>query len=100
MFGLPSIALPSVGGSSKKKSFALIYASLARHAYDEVMRVHVDSTKCQGHNRCYALAPEVFDVDDYGQAFELNNGAVPVALEEKTRLASANCPEFAITIEE
>ena len=64
------------------------------------MRVHVDSNKCQGHNRCYALAPEIFDVDDYGQAFELNNGAVPVALEEKARLAVANCPEFAITIEE
>jgi ferredoxin len=64
------------------------------------MQVHVDSTKCQGHNRCYALAPEIFDADDYGQAFELNNGIVPVALEEKARLAVANCPEFAVTIEE
>ena len=100
MFGLPSNALPSVGGSSNKKSFTLIYTSLARCAYDEVMQVHVDSKKCQGHNRCYALAPEIFDVDDYGQAFELNNGVVPVALEEKARLAVANCPEFAITIEE
>ena len=26
------------------------------------MRVTVDSEKCQGHNRCYALAPDVFDV--------------------------------------
>ena len=25
------------------------------------MRVTVDSDKCQGHNRCYALAPDVFD---------------------------------------
>lgn len=64
------------------------------------MQVHVDPKKCQGHNRCYALAPEIFDVDDYGQAFELNNGVVPVALEEKARLAVANCPEFAITIKE
>ena len=100
MFGLPSNALPSVGGSSNKKSLALIYTSLARCAYDEVMQVHVDAKKCQGHNRCYALAPEIFDVDDYGQAFELNNGNVPVALEDKARLAVANCPEFAITIEE
>jgi len=30
----------------------------------------------------------------------LNNGIVPVALEEKARLAVANCPEFAITIKE
>ena len=64
------------------------------------MRVHVDPDKCQGHNRCYALAPELFDVDDLGQSHELNGGAVPPGAEEKARLAAANCPEFAITIEE
>ena len=64
------------------------------------MKVHVDSEKCQGHNRCYALAPEVFDVDDYGNAFERNDGIVPPELEAKARLAAANCPEFAIIIEE
>ncbi len=62
------------------------------------MRVHVDPDKCQGHNRCYALAPELFDVDDLGNAFELNDGVVPVELEDKARLAIANCPEFAILI--
>ncbi|MDQ1509211.1 MAG: ferredoxin, partial [Actinomycetota bacterium] len=36
------------------------------------MRVHVDPDKCQGHNRCYAIAPELFDVDELGQAHELN----------------------------
>ena len=35
------------------------------------MRVVVDREKCQGHNRCYALAPEVFDVDDLGFAFAI-----------------------------
>jgi ferredoxin len=62
--------------------------------------VHVDREKCQGHNRCYAIAPEVFDVDDEGNAFELNDGVVPPALEEKARLAAANCPEFAIVVTE
>lgn len=62
------------------------------------MRVHLDSEKCQGHNRCYALAPELFDVDDYGQAVLLIDGEVPVELHEKARLAAANCPEFAIKI--
>ena len=62
------------------------------------MRVHVDSTKCQGHNRCYAIAPELFDVDDYGMATALGDGAVPEDLEGKARLAAANCPEYAITI--
>ena len=64
------------------------------------MRVHVDPDKCQGHNRCYAIAPELFDVDELGQAHELNDGEVPPALEEKARMAVANCPEYAITISE
>jgi ferredoxin len=63
------------------------------------MKIHVISEKCQGHNRCYALAPELFDVDDYGYAHELNDGVVPEGLEEKAELAVANCPEFAIEIE-
>ena len=64
------------------------------------MRVRVDTEKCQGHNRCYSLAPELFDVDDYGDAHERNDGVVPPELEDKARLALANCPEFAIVIEE
>lgn len=64
------------------------------------MRVRVDPEKCQGHNRCYSLAPELFDVDDVGNAHELNDGVVPVELEGKARLAEANCPEFAISITE
>ena len=64
------------------------------------MRVRVDHDKCQGHNRCYALAPELFDVDDYGTAFERGDGLVPADLQDKARLAAANCPEFAVIVEE
>ena len=64
------------------------------------MRVHVDPEKCQGHNRCYALAPELFDIDEYGYSSELNDGVVPERLEEKARLAVTNCPEYAISISE
>jgi ferredoxin len=62
------------------------------------MRISLDADKCQGHNRCYALAPELFDVDDYGIAVVVGDGSVPTGLEEKARLAAANCPEFAITV--
>ena len=62
------------------------------------MRVIVDSQKCQGHNRCYALAPELFDVDDYGQASAIGDGIVPPALESRAKLAAANCPEYAIAV--
>lgn len=64
------------------------------------MRIHLEADKCQGHNRCYALAPELFDVDDYGQSVLLVEGEVPAELVEKARLAAANCPEFAIKIVE
>jgi ferredoxin len=64
------------------------------------MRIAVNSELCQGHNRCYALAPELFDVDDYGNALVLGDGVVPPELEGKARLALSNCPEYAISIVE
>lgn len=63
------------------------------------MRVRVDGDACQGHNRCYGLAPELFDVDDYGHAVVIGDGTVTADLEEKARLAVANCPEYAISLE-
>lgn len=62
------------------------------------MKIHVIADKCQGHNRCYVLAPELFDVDDYGYATAANDGNVPAEMAEKARLAVANCPEHAIEI--
>jgi ferredoxin len=64
------------------------------------MKVHVDPELCQGHGRCYATAPEVFDMDDVGNGHEIGDGVVPAELEHKARVAVANCPERAITIEE
>ena len=28
------------------------------------MKIHVDSDKCEGHSRCYALAPDLVAIDD------------------------------------
>ena len=30
------------------------------------MRLRIDSRLCQGHARCAALAPELFDLDENG----------------------------------
>jgi ferredoxin len=65
---------------------------------ESMIRVAVDPEKCQGHNRCYSLAPELFDVDDYGIASAIGDGVVPPDLADKARRAAANCPEYAITI--
>jgi ferredoxin len=64
------------------------------------MKVRVDQDKCQGHARCAALAPELFELDDYGLSSALNDGIVPAELERKARLAVANCPEYAVEVVE
>ncbi len=63
------------------------------------MKIRLDREACQGHNRCYALAPELFDVDDEGYAVLLVTGDVPTTLEDKAQLCADNCPEFAIEVE-
>ena len=60
------------------------------------MKIHYDRSLCQGHNRCYMLAPELFDVDDEGYAVLRVEGDVPTELEEKAQLCADNCPEYAI----
>ncbi len=62
------------------------------------LRVKVDPEKCQGHSRCKAVAPELFELDAYGNAHAAGDGAVPAALEEKAWLARSNCPEGAIEV--
>ena len=62
------------------------------------MKVHVDSEKCQGHNRCYVLAPGMFKVDEYGYASPRGDGTVKPDDMEKAKLAVLNCPEKAIFI--
>jgi len=59
------------------------------------MKVTVDPDLCQGHARCWDLAPEVFDLDDQGHGVVLV-ATVPAELEEKALGAVANCPERAI----
>ena len=65
-----------------------------------MIKVHVDEARCEGHGRCYATAPDVFEPDEIGNGHEIGDGTVPAALEHQARLAVANCPERAITIEE
>lgn len=64
------------------------------------MKVRVDPDRCEGHNRCRALAPELFELDEFGHATATGAGAVPPGMEGKARLAVANCPEYAVEIVE
>jgi ferredoxin len=60
------------------------------------MRVQIDPARCQGHGRCYDLAPDLFGADEDGYATVLGDGRVPPDLEDDARLAADNCPEAAV----
>jgi ferredoxin len=60
------------------------------------VKISVDEERCQGHARCYSLAPDLFNIDDYGQSSVVGDGTVPSGREESARLAIANCPEHAV----
>ncbi len=62
------------------------------------MKVAIDSGRCQGHGRCYDLAPGLFGDDDEGYGTVPGDGAVPPGQEQEARLAAANCPERAISL--
>jgi len=64
----------------------------------KTLRVRVDAGRCQGHNRCCAIAPELFEADELGNAHARGDGIVPPQLEAKAQLAMKNCPEHALRI--
>jgi len=64
------------------------------------VKVRIDSELCQGHGRCYDLAPGLFGDDDEGYGQVLGDGILPPSEEQAARLAVANCPERAIELVE
>lgn len=61
------------------------------------MKVSVDRAACTGHAQCYAVAPDVYDIDDEGFCL-LPDEDVRPGLEEQARRGADACPECAITI--
>ena len=65
------------------------------------MRISIDRSLCQGHGRCYDLAPDLFgeDEDGYPTLTQLTaGGQVPPGREGDARLAADNCPESAVAV--
>jgi ferredoxin len=65
-----------------------------------MFHINVDTNRCQGHARCLAFAPEVFDFDDEGYAFVPDDKADHDQVGDDVKLAVANCPERAIIVSE
>lgn len=58
------------------------------------------STACQGHGRCYTLAPQLLEGDDEGYV-TISGGdpiEVPEGLRELAEDVAGSCPENAITL--
>ncbi|MCW2524423.1 MAG: putative ferredoxin [Frankiales bacterium] len=63
------------------------------------MRISIDAELCQGHGRCYEIAPELVEDDERSRGFVITP-AVPAHLEDKARAAVNACPERAVSISE
>ena len=61
------------------------------------MHISIDSEACQGHGRCYAMAPEVYTADDEGRG-EVIDAEIGDGLADQARVGALNCPESAITL--
>jgi ferredoxin len=62
------------------------------------VHIRLDAERCQGHGRCYVLAPDLFDADEYGHCVLLVD-EVPVGREDDARSGVENCPEQALALE-
>lgn len=63
------------------------------------MKIEVHASRCTGHARCYAFAPEVYDLDDNGYC-DVSQLQVSNELEQAARQGADACPERAIVISE
>lgn len=62
------------------------------------MRIELDRNVCQGHGVCQMTASNLFTIsDDDGLAIQPTNPIAP-EFQDEGRLASASCPERALSI--
>lgn len=65
------------------------------------MFISIDSGKCMGHGRCYAVAEDLLSDDDEGFVAERGNcWELPADLVGQAQDAADACPEGAILVTE
>ena len=60
-------------------------------------RVELDTNRCAGHALCHAVAPDVYDLDDYGYCV-LAHHEIDEALRGPATAGAEACPEGALTV--
>ena len=63
-----------------------------------MVKLRIEVGRCQGHGRCYDLAPDLFGDDEEGYGKVLRDGVVPPEEQDEARRAVLNCPERAIEL--
>jgi len=63
------------------------------------MKVVVDADRCQGHARCLAEGPDVYELNDDGYNTQDVEDVAP-ALQDQARRGALACPELALTVVE
>jgi ferredoxin len=61
------------------------------------MKITVDPKACQGHARCNALHPDLFELDDLGYSI-VRDLEIPAGQEDRVDQVIRVCPERAIAI--
>ncbi|WP_284449744.1 ferredoxin [Spongiibacter tropicus] len=59
------------------------------------LKIQADTEKCQGHARCYAIAPELFALDEEGY-IGFDEKIIASDQEQKVRQGIRACPEHAL----
>lgn len=67
-------------------------------AKDTNVKIKVDHKKCQGNARCWALAPDIYKLDDSGYILDGDIEVQP-GKEDIARRGARACPERALRIE-
>ncbi len=61
------------------------------------MKIRIDKARCTGNARCWAIAPELYQLDEEG--YIASQGfAVPVGQEALARRGARACPERVIEV--
>jgi ferredoxin len=63
------------------------------------VRLVIRTEQCEGHGRCYDIAPELVQPDSEGHAELIGRGGVPAEQHAAAAAAVRNCPERALSLE-
>jgi ferredoxin len=80
------------GTRAGRESWGPVITGLDDVRRQEIDVVRVDPARCQRHNRCTALAPQLFELDGFGYARARGDGTVPKGIAEQGLARAGQLP--------